>query len=114
MTEYFAREIIKEGLGIETNLGYPLNIKILRQMEKRILERDFADIYFSGDREELEKLMDKVYGKGFFKNNIVQLETLQYTSKPEQLVKLANSFMQKIREPIIAKEDLITSYSEFK
>src|SRR5438270_13136435 len=47
LTEYFARRIVEDNLHIETNLGYPAQVKIIEAMTKRIDESEFADIYFS-------------------------------------------------------------------
>jgi hypothetical protein len=114
LTEYFARKVIKSNLGIDTNLGYPLNVKIIAQIGKRIADSDLADIYFTNDQEELEKELDRVYGKDFYKSNLVLFETLQYSSDTKQLLEIANSIMSKIGGNPLSEEDLDTTYSTFR
>lgn len=114
LTEYFARKIIKNSLGVTTNLGYPINVKIIDQIMKRIAERDMADIYFANDQIGLEKLLDRVYGKDFYKNNVILFETLQYASNKEQLLSIGDKIMGEIGGSSLEEKDLSTTYSTFK
>ena len=65
-------------------------------MTKRIAENDLAQIYFNGDQTGLEKLLDRVYGEGFFENNQILLETIHYSSDTGQILELTNEIMTKI------------------
>lgn len=114
LTEYFARNIVKNYLGINTNLGYPANIKIIEQIAKRIDEGDFADIYFANDQIGLEKLLDRVYGKDFYRNNLVLFETLQYSSDSKQILQIAADIMSEIGGNPLGESDLTTTYSTFQ
>jgi len=114
LTEYFARKVIKSNLGIDTNLGYPVNVKIIALIGKRIADSDLADIYFANDQAGLEKELDRVYGKDFYKNNMVLFETLQYSSDTKQLLEIANSIISKIGGNPLSEEDLSTTYSTFQ
>jgi hypothetical protein len=110
-TEYFARMAIKNELNTSTNLGYPVFVKIISQMTKRIPETDLADIYFTKDQAALENILNKVYGDNFYKDNLITFETLQYTSSSNQMLQLANKIMEKIGGPELKEKDLITTYS---
>jgi hypothetical protein len=112
LTEYFARQIIKDDLNISTNLGYPIIVKIIDQMTKRILESELAEIYFSKDQDRLEKILDQVYGENFYKNSRFLFLTLQYTSDKKQTLQVANDIMKKIGGSPLKEKDLFASSSE--
>ena len=82
-------------------------------MTNRIPETDFADIYFTKDQNALEKLINKVYGDDFYKNNQALFASLQYAHNQDQLLKLTNVIMKKIGGQPITKKDLRSSYSNF-
>lgn len=111
LTEYFARGAIKESLDTDTNLGYPVQVKIIKQITKMITETELADLYFVKDETGLEKALDRVYGDDFYKDNAVLFETLQFSSDPKQTLKLANEIMQKINGQPLTEKDLYSSYS---
>lgn len=111
LTEYFARQIIEESLGIQTNLGYPLQVKIIAGINTMITDSELAEIYFSKDEKVLEAALNRVYGDGFYTNNAVLFETLQYTSDPQQALTTANSIMDRIGGEDLTKKDLMSSYS---
>lgn len=114
LAEYFARKIIKSNSGVDTNLGYPVNVKIIDQITKRISEGDLSDIYLNNDQLKLEKLLDRVYGEGFYQDNFVSFETLQYSSDTNQILKIANDIMGKIGGGTLDEADLVTTYSTFR
>lgn len=114
LTEYFARNIVRSGLGVDTNLGYPVNVKIIDQMRRRVAESDLAEVYFSNDQSGLEKLLDRVYGESFYKDNLLTLETLHYSSSKDQILELGNEVMGVIGGPHLSEEDLATTYSTFR
>ncbi|MGE5041728.1 MAG: hypothetical protein ACM3IJ_02390 [Candidatus Levyibacteriota bacterium] len=113
LTEYFARQAIENSLNFNTNLGYPIQVKIIRQMLKSIPETDMADIYFTKDQGLLEQKIDSVYGKDFYKNNRILLGTLQYATEPKQIVQLANTVMKKIGGAQLSEKDVFTIYSSY-
>lgn len=112
ITEYFARNTIRNTLQTETNVGYPVNARLIEEISKRISEPDLAEIYFSKDQTELENKLNLVYGENFYKNNIVLFESLQYTSDPEIVLEIVNRIMRNIGSPPLKKEDLFSRESE--
>lgn len=106
LTEYFARNIIRDELHKDTNIGYPVQAKIISEITKTIPEARLADIYFAKDEIKLEEALDQTYGDNFYKNNAVIFETLQYSSSPEQTLKLANNIMKLIGGDALKRSDL--------
>jgi hypothetical protein len=111
LTEYFARQTILNFLSTNTNLGYPVFVKIISKMTNRIAENEFADIYFSKDEQKLESTLDRVYGDNFYKNNLLLLETLQFTTDSKQILKIANKIMDNIGENHLKETDLVSNSS---
>lgn len=112
LTEYFARQIIRDNLKINTNIGYPINVKIIEAISSRISDSDLTEIYFNKDQSLLEKKMDLVYGDGFYKNNIVLFESLQYTSDLNQALEIANQIMDKIGGNHLSENDFFSTNSD--
>lgn len=111
LTEYFARAAVKDALQTDTNLGYPVQAKIIKEMTNIIPESELAEIYFTKDEVALEKALDRVYGDNFYQNNQVIFETLQYASNAKQVLKLANDIMKRINGTPLTEKDLKSSYS---
>ena len=112
LTAYFARQTIENGMNIKTNIGYPVAVKVIEALLKRSVEADLAEIYFTKDQDSLEKKLDQVYGDGFYKNNIIQFESLLYISNPDLLLSTANSLMRKIGGDPLTKEDIVSTISD--
>ncbi len=112
LTEYFARSAIKDALNTSTNLGYPVQVKIINQMTNLITPTEFADVYFQKDETGLESALDRVYGDGFYQKNEVLFETLQYASDPQQTLGIANEIMKRIGGAPLTEQDLYSSYSK--
>jgi hypothetical protein len=113
LTEYFARQTIKDNLDTDTDLGYPVAVKIIKALTQRIAEADFEDIYFTKDDVGLEHKLDLVYGDNFYKNNYVLFESLQYTADPQQALEIANTIMKKIGGIPLTEKDLFSTQSDF-
>src|SRR5260221_199515 len=109
LTEYFARQVIQDGLNIDTNIAYPVQVKIISEITKSIAESDLTDIYFTKDETRLETTLDRVYGDGFYKNNFILFESLQYASDPTQVLMLANTIMKKIGGSPLTEKDLYST-----
>jgi len=109
LTEYFARQIIKDDLNVSTNIGYPVSAKIFQQMTKRILESELADVYFSKDQAGLETLLDRVYGQNFYNDTRLAFLNLQYSSNPNQVLMIANGVMKKIGGDPLSEKDLLST-----
>ena len=112
LTAYFARQTIENGMNIKTNIGYPVAVKVIEALLKRSVEVDLAEIYFTKDQDSLEKKLDQVYGDGFYKNNIIQFESLLYISNPDLLLSTANSLMRKVGGDPLTKEDIVSTKSD--
>ncbi|MEO6508771.1 MAG: hypothetical protein ABIO02_02360 [Patescibacteria group bacterium] len=111
LTEYFARKILKDELNLSMNLGYPIYVKIIDQISKRIAESDLEDIYFDKDQEKLEQTLDLVYGENFYKNTRLLFLNLQYTSDQKKSLQIANEIMEKIGGSPLNESDLNYSSS---
>lgn len=111
LTEYFARNIMVDELDMTTNMGYPLQVKIIDQIAKSIPENVLEDIYFTKDEAGLEQQLNQIYGDDFYKKNAVVFEALQYSSDSKQLLKLANNVMKLIGGNQLVEKDLLSSPS---
>jgi len=109
LTEYFARSAIENSLKTNTNLGYPVFVRIIEQITKIIPETELADIYFAKDENALENALDRVYGDNFYKNNLILFQTLQFAYDNKQLLKYANMIMAKTGGEILNEDDLIST-----
>jgi hypothetical protein len=109
LTEYFARQIIKDNLDVSINLGYPVYARIFGQMTKRILENDLADIYFSKDQSKLQILLDRAYGEGFYEDSRILFLNLQYASDKNQILKFANEIMKKLGGEPLKEKDIFST-----
>src|SRR6185436_6800522 len=87
LTEYFARQIVKDDLHVDTHLGYPAQVAIITKMTEMITASEFAEIYFSKDEESLMRALNRVYGDNFYQNNFILFESLQYSSDRKQVLK---------------------------
>ncbi len=111
LTEYFARAAIQKTLDTSTNLGYPVYVKIITQISKRISDVDLADIYFTKDEEKLELKLNQAYGDNFYGNNEVLFQTLQYATDPQEVLKAANLLMKHLGGAPLTKKDLQSTSS---
>lgn len=96
LTEYFTEEILKNYLNEKTKLSYPVQVAIISEITKNLTEREIADIYFTKDQEALEKMLDRLYGDGFYRNNKILFETLQYSSDPGEINALTRQILKRI------------------
>ena len=109
ITEYLARKVVTDQLHKETNLGYPVIVKIINGMTKKISIEQFEDIYFNKSADQLESLLDNTYGKNFYKDTELYFALIPY-SPPDEALKFANNIMFKIGEPELIEKDLESSY----
>lgn len=112
LTEYFAKQAIKSSLHTETNQGYPVLVKIIEELSKKISEPDLTEIYFNKDQTGLENKLDLVYGENFYKDNVVLFESLLYAADTNQALQIANSIMRKIGGTPLEKKDLLSKESK--
>lgn len=113
LTEYFARSIVSKNFDVETNMGYPVNAKIISQMTKRISEADFAEIYFEGDQAVLVSALDRVYGEDFYTGSQIDFETIHYSSSSTQILELSNQIMSTIGGEPLSQSDVFADNETF-
>lgn len=113
LTEYFSRKIIKKDLDSDTNLGYPLFVKIISEIAKKIPEDQLADVYFTKDDGTLKALLDNAFGEDFYKDSEIYFKILAYVS-PEDALKYANNLVVRMGGSEITEEEMYSSLSEFK
>lgn len=113
LTEYFARRIMQDSLEVSTNLGYPIQAKIIAMMAKRIDDNELEDIYFSKDENRLEQALNRVYGDDFYIKHLSLFQALMYTSDPEKVVQFTNAIMDAIGGSHVQESDLGSTTSNF-
>lgn len=109
LTEYYSRQITKKNLNKDTNLGYPLFVKIIEQMIKKLPKKELHDVYFSKNKYGLAALLNKAYGENFYENNQLNFSLLYYGSKDS--VKIANVIMREIGGKEINKKEIVSDYN---
>lgn len=109
ITEFLARKVVNEQLHKDTNLGYPVIVKVINGMSKKISIEQFEDIYFNKSADQLESLLNNAYGKNFYKDTQLYFALIPY-SPPDEALKFANNIMFKIGEPELTEKDLESSY----
>lgn len=113
LTEYFARQATQDSLQVTTNVGYPLQVKIITAMTKRIDESEFADIYFSKNQQQLEDTLNRVYGDDFYQKYYSIFQALMYTADAKKELQFANTIMHAIGGHPLKEKDLESTYSSF-
>lgn len=113
LTEYFSRKIIKDQLGLETGLGYPIQVKVIEEISKKISENKLRDIYFNKDESTLVALLNEAYGSKFYTDSEFHFQALSYLGGKDAL-KAANNIMFKIGGQELKEEDLYSTFSELK
>jgi hypothetical protein len=108
LTEFLARKVVNEQLHKDTNLGYPVIVKVINGMSKKISIQQFEDIYFNKSADQLESLLDSAYGKNFYKDTQLYFALIPY-SPPDEALKFANNIMYKIGEPNLEEKDLYSN-----
>lgn len=112
LTEYFARNTIHKSFSTQTNLGYPVQVKIILAMTNMLTESELAEIYFMKDEDALARALNRVYGDHFYEENYILFETLQYTSDPKEMLQLANTIMEQIGATPLTERDMVSSFSD--
>jgi hypothetical protein len=110
LTEYYARKVISKELTTDTNIGYPLLVKVIQQMASKLPEQQLEDIYFTKDVDRLQSLLDQAYGKNFYNDSEFYFTAMSYVSSKDAL-KFANNVMLKIGGKELTEKDL---YSDGK
>lgn len=108
LTEYFARKVIASNLGININQGYPLIVRIVGQIAKKIPESELQRIYFTKDGSSLEANLDGAYGNNFYKDTEQYFKFLSYFP-PDKQLKIANNIMTRIKGKQLTSNDLYST-----
>jgi hypothetical protein len=108
LTEYYARKTIKDNLGINVNLGYPLISKLIEQMMTKIPESELQDIYFTKDQSQLTAALDNAYGKNFYQDTQLYFTAISY-APADKALKMANNIMYRIGGKELSEQDLYSS-----
>ncbi len=108
LTEYFARKVITVNLGVNVNQGYPLIVKIVAEIAKKIPETELQKIYFTKDENTLEEDLNATYGKDFYKNTEPYFEYISHLPVDKQL-KYANNIMTVIGGKQLSSNDLYST-----
>jgi len=108
ITELLAREVVTNQLRKNVNLSYPIIVKVINAMTKKIPIEKLEDIYFSKSTDQLESLLDDTYGKNFYKETQLYFALIPY-SPPSEALKFANNIMFRIGEAELTEKDLESS-----
>ncbi|MGI0058273.1 MAG: hypothetical protein ACREBJ_00765, partial [Nitrosotalea sp.] len=108
LTEYFARKVIYADVGVHINQGYPLLVKIVAQIAKKVPESTLIQIYFDKDDSTLQATLNAAYGNNFYKDTEPYFEYLSYLPDNLQL-KYANNIMTRIGGTKLTSSDLYST-----
>lgn len=108
LTEYFARKVVAADLSVNINQGYPLIVKIVAQITKKIPESTLERIYFDKDDSTLQSVLNNAYGNTFYKDTEPYFEYLSYLPDNLQL-KYANNIMTRIGGRQLTSKDLYST-----
>lgn len=112
LTEYFARKTMSKELGQNTNLGYPLIVKIIEEIMKKVPEDEFKRIYFTKNEEALKSVLNKAYGNKFYAQSELYFTILIFDFSSPESLKIANNIMFKVGGKELKEEDLSSSVSQ--
>ncbi|MEK7525976.1 MAG: hypothetical protein AAB546_00685 [Patescibacteria group bacterium] len=95
LTEYYARKVIQGNTNQDSQVGYPVLVKLIERMLEKVDAKKLEDVYFTKDQKALEALLEENYGKEFYEKNKLNFDILPFLSGEEQ-VKTANEIIEKI------------------
>lgn len=105
LTEYYARSIIKDFYNRDTNIGYPLLMKVMSQIFTKLPKEHLEKVYFEKDEESLISLLNSTFGKDFYEKNELSFIFLPYLSGKEA-VDTANKIIKSIDGQEVSEKDL--------
>lgn len=105
LTEYYARQIIKNELNRNIYLGYPVLVKVIQQMQARLPQKQLEDIYFNKDQSSLVALLNNTYGDKFYEKHDIDFAILPLLPNKDAL-DIANKIMNEIGGKQISEADL--------
>jgi len=113
LTEYFTREILREELGIDAYVGYPIVVRTVESLVRDIDHDQLLKAYFSKDTDLLISLLNKQHGDNFYQDSFIHFATIQYSTFDEAL-SLANDLIEETGGQSITKEEIFAEYSQEK
>jgi hypothetical protein len=109
LTEYFARKVATNEFNVNTHMGYPLLVAVMKEIIKKIPESTLEDIYFKKDESTLEAVLANAYGENFYKDTENYFSILPYLSGTKDGLKIANAIMLRIGGRTLTENDLYSS-----
>ena len=103
LTEYFTHKTVKQELGSNLQIGYPVIVAVVTQMAKKIPDDTLLEIYLTKDKSRLVSLLNNQYGADFYNDYEVYFETLNFFGIEYQ-IKVANDLMYRIGGPKISEK----------
>ncbi len=111
LSELYSRQTIKKSLGANTNIGYPLYVAIIKEIIKKIPEKELEDIYFNKNQLMLESLLNTAYGENFYKDYELYFSVISYMPQREAL-SMANAIMLKVGGKPLTESDIYSSEAD--
>lgn len=108
LTEYYSRKTIEKALNRKTNMGYPVLVKIIEEMAKKIPKEELERIYFTKSETDLIAVLDSAYGKDFYKDSEYYFTAISF-APPRESLKIANNIMFRIGGKDLKEEDLYSA-----
>lgn len=92
-------------MGIDINIGYPIITKVIEEMSKKVGDKEFENIYFTKDVDQLMYILNQAYGDNFYEDSEYYFTALYYIQSVESL-KFANNIMFKIGGKKITQDSI--------
>lgn len=105
LTEYLSRNVIANEIKKETNVGYPVIVKVVEEIAKDIPKEELENIYFIKDKNRLIALLNDKYGDTFYKDTEYYFSIIPWIPIEESL-ELANNIMLAIGGSQLSEEDI--------
>jgi hypothetical protein len=105
LTEYFARKIVGDQLGIQAEVGYPVIVRIIQGFVKKVPEEKLADAYFNKDINMLKNALNEAYGENFYEESEFHFTMIPFSDR-DNSIKLGNDILSVIGESDINEADI--------
>lgn len=96
LTEYFTQKIMKQQFPNAEFHAYPVHVAVIKAMTKKIPEATLETIYFTKDQKKLVSLLNSIYGKDFYNQNLQTFTSLHYATDTKEMLKFGNPLLLKI------------------
>ncbi|PJE58244.1 MAG: hypothetical protein COU81_01785 [Candidatus Portnoybacteria bacterium CG10_big_fil_rev_8_21_14_0_10_36_7] len=108
LTEYFSRKVLR-GNGSSQQIGYPIIVKIIEEVTKKIPEDELKRIYLAKDTESLKRSLNKAYGEKFYDDTEYFFDYLIWDFSSDKALKTANDIMFRIGGAQLTEADMESS-----